>query len=223
MQVAVSTRKAPDDRPNLGPRTPVDHGLDQPQSGCPSLGRAGEVVEQVAFEWVMVGVAEQALRLVAVEPEVVGSDLGRLADRAEAREREGGSRSRGDDDREPIRATDHEVTDDLPDLRHVVHVLVVVEDEGRSDDRPGPELRQERPHDRAPVPKVCRELAQESGRVRGELRVDLAAGRDDVMDEDGPVSIVLVQPVPERADAGPPAPVGEERRLAVARIGDDEG
>ena len=50
----------------------------------------------------------------------------------------------------------------------------------------------------------------------------LAAGGDQVREERDPVPILLVHPVPERPEARPTGEVGEERGLAVARVGDHE-
>ena len=50
----------------------------------------------------------------------------------------------------------------------------------------------------------------------------LAAGRDEVAEERDPVAVVVVEAIPERPQPRPPREVGEERRLAVAGVGEDE-
>ena len=50
----------------------------------------------------------------------------------------------------------------------------------------------------------------------------LAAGGDEVVEERDPVAVVVVQPIPERPQAGPPGEVGQQRGLAVAGVGQDE-
>ena len=59
-------------------------------------------------------------------------------------------------------------------------------------------------------------------RSRREVGVVLATGRDEVRQEADPVAIVVVEPVPDRAQPGPAGEVREERRLAVAGVGDHE-
>ena len=59
-------------------------------------------------------------------------------------------------------------------------------------------------------------------RSRRELGVVLAARCDQIREERDPVAVFLVHPVPERPEAGPAGEVGEERRLAVAGVGDHE-
>jgi len=222
VQVALATRETSDDAANLVTRAPADHRLDEPQRGRPPFRRARQVVEEIALQGVVVGVPKEALRLIAVETQVVRADLGGFSDGPQAGEGERGPRARRDDDRQPVRAADHELADDLPDLRDVVHLLIVVEDQGAADHRPRSKLGQERLDDRAPAAEVGGQLAEKPLGVRGERRIDLPARGDDVVDEDGPVAVVLIQAIPERANAGSPAPVREERGLAIAGIGDDE-
>ena len=65
-------------------------------------------------------------------------------------------------------------------------------------------------------------VAQHRRRGRREPWIVLAAGGDEVVQERDPVAIVVLEPVPQGPKAGPPREVGEQRRLAVARIGEDE-
>jgi hypothetical protein len=102
-------------------------------------------------------------------------------------------------------------------------VLVVVQDERGADHGPRPQLREQRPDDRRAVAEIRGQLPQERMRVRGEAGIDLPARCDDVVDEDGPVTVVFVQPIPERSHAGSPAPVRQKGCLPVAGVGDDEG
>ena len=93
VEIPLAAGKTPDDRPNLVAGTPPDHRLDEPERRRPALRRGRQVVEQVSLQWVPIGVAKQALRLVAVEAQVVRADLRGLSDRSQPGEWEGGPRS----------------------------------------------------------------------------------------------------------------------------------
>ena len=67
-----------------------------------------------------------------------------------------------------------------------------------------------------------RQVAEQRRRRRRERRVVLAARGDQVVQERDPVAVVLVEPVPEGPQPGPPREVGEQRRLAVARVGEEQ-
>ena len=61
-----------------------------------------------------------------------------------------------------------------------------------------------------------------TGGRRSEGRVMLSTGRDEVVEQRDPVAIVGIEPVPERPHPGPAREVGEECRLAVTRVGEDQ-
>ena len=67
-----------------------------------------------------------------------------------------------------------------------------------------------------------REVAQQRGRVGCERGIVLAARGDEVVQERDPVAVVVVQPIPQRPQPGPPREVGEQGRLAVAGVGEDQ-
>ena len=70
-------------------------------------------------------------------------------------------------------------------------------------------------------PPMARSLSNAAGR-RGERRIVLAAGRDEMAQERDPVAVVLVEAIPERPQPRPSREVGEQRGLAVACVGQDE-
>ena len=52
--------------------------------------------------------------------------------------------------------------------------------------------------------------------------IDKPDGRDDVAEEGHPVAVAALQAVPDRALGRAPRMVGQQGRLAVARLGRDE-
>ena len=50
----------------------------------------------------------------------------------------------------------------------------------------------------------------------------IADRRDEVGEEADPVAVAAIEPKPQHPDAGPPGEVGEQGRLAVAGLGDEE-
>jgi hypothetical protein len=65
-------------------------------------------------------------------------------------------------------------------------------------------------------------LRQEPGGLRCERRIVFPTRCHQVVEERHPVAVVVVEAVPERAHARSTREVGEQRRLAVARIGEDQ-
>ena len=218
----MASRQAADHGPDLVARPPPDGGFDEAQRGGPALGRPGQVLEEVGLQRVAVGLPEEPLHLAAIEAQVGGRELGDLAEGPEPREGQRRRQPGRDHEGQSLGAAHEQLADDLADLGNVVHHLVVVQEESCADGHPGPDLGQERAHDRRPVAHPGPQLADERHGVGGELRVDLAPGRHDVVHEDHPVAVGLVEPVPERADPRPSAPVGQEGRLSVAGVGHDE-
>ena len=67
-----------------------------------------------------------------------------------------------------------------------------------------------------------RQVAEQRGGLRRELRVVVPPGGDEVAQERDPVAVVFVEAVPQRPKAGPPREVGQQRRLAVAGVRQDQ-
>jgi hypothetical protein len=86
VEVPVATRQAADHRPDLVARPPPNSRLDEAQRGDPALGRPREVLEEIRFQRVAVGLPEEPLHLLAVEPQICGRELRDLP-RAQPRER----------------------------------------------------------------------------------------------------------------------------------------
>ena len=100
--------------------------------------------------------------------------------------------------------------------------MEVVEDQRRALRRDRLELG-EKGLDRIVAGRTARsEGTQDRRRSRREVRVVLAAGRHQVRQEADPIPIIVVEPVPDRPEPGPAREVREERRLAVAGVGDHE-
>src|SRR5437763_607366 len=68
-----------------------------------------------------------------------------------------------------------------------------------------------------------RELSEEAEGRFAEVRLDLAGSRDDVVRPCDDVRIRRIESIPERPHAGDTCKVGQERRLAVARLRDEQG
>ena len=66
------------------------------------------------------------------------------------------------------------------------------------------------------------DLGQQAGRRRRECRIVLAACGDQMVQERDPVPVVIVEPIPQRPHPGPTGEVGQQGRLAVPGIGEDE-
>jgi hypothetical protein len=106
--------------------------------------------------------------------------------------------------------------------RRAVDEVVVVQDQCRGSRDRCPELGRECVEHDLQLSGPGGEFAEERFGVRCERRVELAPRRHEVVEQDGPVAVGLVQPVPETSDPGAPAEIGEKGGLAVAGIGHDQ-
>ena len=125
-------------------------------------------------------------------------------------------------DRQAFRASGHELARDQPDVRRLVDEMEVVQDEDRTVLGDRRQLAKEDIDDRVARRPADRHVLEHRRRRRREPGIVLAPGRDEVVQEGDPVPVVLVEAVPERAQAGSLREVGEQRRLAVAGIREHE-
>ena len=71
---------ARDERPDLARRPITERGIDHLEGRRPAFRPVRQVGEDVGFERPLVGVAEEPLGLVEVEPQVSRRELGDLAE-----------------------------------------------------------------------------------------------------------------------------------------------
>ena len=70
-------------------------------------------------------------------------------------------------------------------------------------------------------PPVARSL-QHRAVVGANAGIVLAPGGHEVAQEGDPVAVLVVEPIPQRPQPGPLREIGEQRRLPVARVGQDQ-
>jgi hypothetical protein len=127
------------------------------------------------------------LGFFGTESKVTSSQLGDLACRSEFRHWDIGYSPAYEDERYGERRSRQELADDRLDIRRRVDEVVVVEDEGGRDaageDR---ELGDEGRQDGVSLLAAGRRGGEAVERLRTEVRVDLTAGRDQVVEERDP-------------------------------------
>ena len=64
-------------------------------------------------------------------------------------------------------------------------------------------------------------VGEQAGGPRREFMVVFAAGGDQMVHDRDPVAVVLVEAVPQRSQARSCREIGQQRRLAVARLRED--
>ena len=114
-----------------------------------------------------------------------------------------------------------QLADDVLDVVRLVDDVVVVEDQDRATDGDRRQLRHERLEHGLAARAGDAGLGQQGRRPRRELGVVLAARGDEVVQERDPVPVVVVEPVPEGPHPAAPREIGQQRRLAVARVGQE--
>ena len=132
VQLVASAGQATDERSSLRRRSLSQGCLDEGQRRRPSLGSPGKLGQDVGFERPPVCLAEQLLELTVREPKVADPELGELADGPQLRDGHRRLPSAGEDDREPIRSSGHDLPHDEPHVGDLVGQVEVVEDEGGS-------------------------------------------------------------------------------------------
>ena len=149
--------------------------------------------------------------------------LGHLPEGSKSGKRKRGLLPAHEREREPLRRSTDQLAHEHPDVRNVVHQVVVVDDERGAALAEALELTHER-RDDCVARRSGRDakLGQEALRCRGEVGLDLTARRDEVVEEAHPVAVLLVEAVPHRRTTVMAGEVGEEGRLAIARFGDHE-
>ena len=135
----------------------------------------------------------------------------------------GGVAAAGEDDRQPLGRPRDELAGDQADVRRLVDEVEVVEDQHRAvfGDRRAARAGRPRSRPRASGRRSARSLSS-AAVVGANAGIVLASGGDEVAQERDPVAVVVIEPVPEGPEPGPPREVGQERRLAVAGVGEDE-
>ena len=196
--------------------------MDQLQRGRPAFRPGGHVGQDIGLECPAVRLAEESRGLVGIEPEVVAGQFGDLADRPELCDRDARRSTTREDHRETFGRPIDQFADDELDVRRVVDQVEVVEDQDGTMRRDGLQLPHEDIDDGVPGRAAQAFVVEHGGRVRGERRVRLATGGDEVVQDRDPVAVVLVEPVPQGPQPGPAREVRQERRLAVARVGEDQ-
>ena len=131
VELALGAAERRDEGADLARVPIVDGGSNELQRGRPALGPPRELGEDGGLEAHVVRLAEEPLRLGGVEAEVVGPELGDLAERPQASEADRRLAPAGEHERHPLRPSGQELAQDVPDVGRVVDQVEVVEDEGR--------------------------------------------------------------------------------------------
>ena len=178
-------------------------------------------MQNVGFERMAVGVAEQPIRLGLVEFEFLATQFREFS--AGSKRGDGQGRrapachyhlqSLGNVGDKPL----HHRADSWDGLHHVE----VVQHEGRGHLPQAVHLGQESGEDRSFACGFERRLREQCSRSSKKSCVYCLTCGDQVSDEDEAVGVLLVQPVPERPKSRPAKEIRHERRLAEARLGDD--
>ena len=223
VELLVGAAQAPDEPPDLGRRPVAEGGLDELERRRPAFGPCDDVGEDVGLERSPVGLGEEASR--------------------SRRRRTGGRPSRARRPR-PTRAAARAGSSAPAGWRRRSTAVRARARRARARSAARPASRPRGGSRRGSGSRPCsaiagqlaqedidrgvarrparRHVAQHRRRRRREGRVVLAAGGDEVVQEGDPVPIVIFEPVPERPQPGAPREVGQQRRLAVAGIGEDE-
>ena len=218
----VRARESADERPDLARRPVAKGGIHELERCRPAFGPRGDIGKDVRVQVAAIGLAEQAIRLVGIEAQVVGGQLRDLAGRSQPGDRDPRRASAGEDDGQSLRGTRDDLAGDELDIGRLVHEVEVVEDQDRAVWRDRAQLADEDVDDRVAGRSAQARVGEHRRRVRRERRIDFAARGDQVVEHRDPVAIVVVEPVPQRAQPGPAREVGEERGLAVAGIGQQQ-
>ena len=110
----------------------------------------------------------------------------------------------------------------MPHLGRVVDEVEVVEHERRRLAGHAAELAKEGVEHGVERRRGRRRLAEQAARRGAEVGNVNPDRRDEVRQEADPVAVAAIQPIPEHSDAGSAGEVREQRRLAVAGLGDEE-
>ena len=189
---------------------------------CPALGPGGDIGEHVRLELPAVRLGEQARRLAGVESEVVGPDLGHLARRAHPGEGDRRGLPAREHDGQPLGGSCDKLPRDDPHIGRLVDDMEVVEDQDRAVFGDPRQLTQEDIGRRLASRTARREVAEHRGRCRREPGIVFSTRCDEVAQERDPVAILVVEPVPQGPQPRPLREIGKQRRLAVARVGQDQ-
>ena len=218
VELLVGAAQAPDEPADLGRRPIAERGLDELERRGPAFGPGGDVGEDVGFELAPVRLGEEPRRLGSVEPEVVGPDLGDLARGAQPGERDRSASAgwrrrstaapgaRATSSRAMIRTSGDSSTRWKSSRMRTAPCSAIVGSSRRKTSVAASRVG----------PPVARSLSI-AAVVGRELGIVLPARGDEVAQERDPVPIVVVEPIPQGPQPGPPREIGEERRLAVAR------
>ena len=222
MQRAPGSAQRRDECPGLGRGSLAQRRSDELEGRGPAFRPSVELRQDVRLERPPVCLAEEAFRLGGLEAESVAADLGHFAKRPESGDRQDRRPSAQDHDAQALGSAGHDLAHDLLQVRRALDEVVVVEDEDGPLVAEGLEVAHERREDRAHRGAAGTELTEERPRRRSEVRIGSTARGDEVMQDGDPVAIGLVEAVPDRPESGPAGEVREQRRLAVARLGDHE-
>src|SRR5205823_11705333 len=159
-----------------------------------------------------VALPEQPFRFVRIETEVARGKLRYFT--LSAQPRDGNRRLAPSDEHQgqALGCPGDQVSNDGSDVGDIVDEVVVVEDENRPR-RELLEVAEEGLDDRPSTRPAGSHLAKQSGGRRGEVRIDLSSGGDEIVDEADPVPIVFVEAIPQGRQPAASREVREERGL----------
>jgi hypothetical protein len=202
-------------------RPPAPHGLplrhlpDELQRGDPAVRALAVLGELLGRQLEIEDLAEQLLRLVVGEEQLLAVDDGQRVVRAQARERERRDVARGDDDVEHVGEVREQAIDRAVDGRVRAEVVVVVQDEDDARIHGVQNLVQE--HVGRPLGlrgELGGRLLEVGERGLAEAGDDLPEPVRDVAEEDGRVCVRAIELIPDELARLRADEVGDERGLA---------
>ena len=222
VQMSLGAAQRRDERADLAGIAVMEGGANELQRGGPALGSATELREQRRFEPHVVRLAEEPLGLARVEPKVVGAKLGHLAKRPQPGEPDRWLASAREYERHSLRSARQQLANDVAHVGGVVDQVEVVEHQHRGVGRQPAELVEEGVEDRIDRRRRRRRLAKQRAGRRAEVRLVDPYRRDEVGEHADPVAIAAIEPEPQHPEACASREVGEEGRLAVAGLRDEQ-
>jgi hypothetical protein len=222
VELVMSSREAANKGAGLGWRPLPQSGLDEGERRRPALRPPRELSENIRLKRPAVGLPEQLLHLGIGETQLGDSDLRQLPERAQASNGDRGLTTTGEDDRQSLRSTGDDLPRDQANVGDFIRHVEIVEDQNCA---VGGDRRQlgEKRLDRVLASRSAGlERAEDCRGRRRKSGIVLAAGGNEMRQEADPVSIFVVDSVPQRPEPRSTREVRQECRLAIAGVGDDE-